>query len=314
LLEKVMNLKRYHFPVMLTEVVENLGVTPGGRYIDCTLGEGGHSESILEFSQPGGQLLGIDADHEAILISKKRLDSYKDCSFLVNSYFSKISEIAHDLKFVPVHGILLDLGLSSLQIDFENRGFSFSDEEILDMRFGLQNNLTAIEIVNNFSEKKLSDLIFDLSQDPNSRIIAKVICTNRPLKTAKELAELINSTKLKVRRKHHPATLTFQALRMAVNNEIIELNKVLSDAFSLLGVGGRLAVISYHSTEDKIVKNFIKNGLSDCECPPLNFECNCDISPYLKLVNKKPVVPTIEEINQNPRSRSAKLRVIERIK
>ena len=309
-----MNLKRYHFPVMLTEVVENLGVTPGGRYIDCTLGEGGHSEAILEFSQPGGQLLGIDADHEAILVSKRRLEAYKDCTFLVNSYFSKISEIAHELKFVPVHGVLLDLGLSSLQLDFENRGFSFSEEEMLDMRFGLENDLTAIEIVNKFSEKKLSDLIFDLSQDPNSRLIAKAICANRPLNTSKELADLINSIKLKVRRKHHPATLTFQALRMAVNNEVNELNKVLSDAFSLLGIGGKLAVISYHSTEDKIVKNFINNGLSNCECPPLNFECNCNVSPYLKLINRKPLVPTIEEINQNPRSRSAKLRVIERIR
>ena len=309
-----MNLKRYHFPVMLTEVVENLGVTPGGRYIDCTLGEGGHSDAILEFSQPGGQLLGIDADHEAILVSKRRLEAYKDCSYLVNSYFSNISEIAHELKFVPVHGVFVDLGLSSLQLDFENRGFSFSEEEMLDMRFGLKNDLTAIEIVNQFSEKKLSDLIFDLSQDPNSRIIAKAICANRPLNTSKELADLINSIKLKVRRKHHPATLTFQALRMAVNNEVNELNKVLSDAFSLLGIGGKLAVISYHSTEDKIVKNFINNGLSNCECPPLNFECNCNVSPYLKLINRKPLVPTIEEINQNPRSRSAKLRVIERIR
>ena len=309
-----MNLKRYHFPVMLTEVVENLGVTPGGRYIDCTLGEGGHSEAILEFSQPGGQLLGIDADHEAILISKRRLEAYKDCSYLVNSYFSNISEIAHELKFVPVHGVLLDLGLSSLQLDFENRGFSFSEEEMLDMRFGLENDLTAIKIVNQFSEKKLSDLIFDLSQDPNSRIIAKTICANRPLNTSKELADLINSIKLKVRRKHHPATLTFQALRMAVNNEVNELNKVLSGAFSLLGIGGKLAVISYHSTEDKIVKNFINNGLSNCECPPLNFECNCNLSPYLRLINKKPLLPTIEEINQNPRSRSAKLRVIERVR
>ena len=309
-----MNLKRYHFPVMLTEVVENLGVTPGGRYIDCTLGEGGHSEAILEFSQPGGQLLGIDADHEAILVSKRRLELYKDCSYFVNSYFSNISEIAHELKFVPVHGVLLDLGLSSLQLDFENRGFSFSEEEMLDMRFGLENDLTAIEIVNKFSESKLSDLIFDLSQDPNSRTIAKAICANRPLNTSKELADLINSIKLKVRRKHHPATLTFQALRMAVNNEVNELNKVLSDAFSLLGIGGKLAVISYHSTEDKIVKNFINNGLSNCECPPLNFECNCNVSPYLKLINRKPLVPTIEEINQNPRSRSAKLRVIERVR
>ena len=307
-----MNLKRYHFPVMLTEVVENLEVTAGGRYIDCTLGEGGHSEAILEFSQPGGQLLGLDADHEAIMVSRNRLKQFENSSFLVNSYFSKVYEIAHELNFVPVHGALLDLGLSSLQLDFEERGFSFSDNNILDMRFGLNNDLTAKKIVNEYPEIEISNIIYQFSQDPNSRIIAKAIFNNRPFNNSKQLADLISSIKLKVRRKHHPATLTFQALRMAVNDEVNELNKVLLDSFSLLGVGGRLAVISYHSTEDKIVKNFINEGSSTCECPPLNLECNCNISPILKVVNKKPITPTDEEINQNPRSRSAKLRVIER--
>ena len=314
MLEKIMNLKRYHFPVMLTEVIENLEVTPGGRYIDCTLGEGGHSEAILEFSQPGGQLLGLDADHEALIVSRNRLKRFKDSSFLVNSYFSKVSEIAHELNFVPVHGALLDLGLSSLQLDFEERGFSFSDKKILDMRFGLNNDLTAKKIVNEYPEVEISNIIYKFSQDPNSRIIAKAIFNNRPFNNSKELADLISSIKLKVKRKHHPATLTFQALRMAVNDEVEELNKVLSDSFSLLGIGGRLAVISYHSTEDKIVKNFINNGLSDCDCPPLYLECNCNISPSIKTINKKPITPAEEEINQNPRSRSAKLRVIERIK
>ncbi|MFL2677495.1 MAG: 16S rRNA (cytosine(1402)-N(4))-methyltransferase RsmH [Dehalococcoidia bacterium] len=309
-----MNLKRYHFPVMLTEVVENLEVTSGGRYIDCTLGEGGHSEAILEFSQPGGQLLGLDADHEAIIVSKNRLERFKNSSFLVNSYFSKVSDIAHELNFVPVHGALLDLGLSSLQLDFEERGFSFSDNNILDMRFGLNNNLTAKRIVNEYSEIEISDIIYKFSQDPNSRVIAKAIIKSRPFNNSKELADLISSVKLKVKRKHHPATLTFQALRMAVNDEVEELNKVLSDSFSLLGVGGRLAVISYHSTEDKIVKKFINEGLITCKCPPLNLECKCNITPSLKTINKKPITPTLEEINQNPRSRSAKLRVIERIK
>ena len=309
-----MNLKRYHFPVMLTEVIENLEVTPGGRYIDCTLGEGGHSEAILEFSQPGGQLLGLDADHEAIMVSKNRLERFKDSSFLSNSYFSKVSEIAHSLNFVPVHGVLMDLGLSSLQLDFEKRGFSFSDNDILDMRFGLNNELTAKKIINEYSEAEISNIIFQNSQDPNSRIIAKGICEKRPFNNSKELADLISSLRLKVRRKHHPATLTFQALRMEVNDEVEELKQVLSDSFSLLGVGGRLALISYHSTEDKVVKSFINKGLKSCECPPLNFECICNIEPILKLVNKKPITPTEEEIYQNSRSRSAKLRVIERIK
>ena len=298
---------------MLTEVIENLEVTAGGRYIDCTLGEGGHSEAILEFSQPGGQLLGLDADHEAIIVSRNRLERFKDYSFLVNSYFSRVSEVAHELNFVPVHGVLLDLGLSSLQLDFEERGFSFSDNNILDMRFGLNNDLTAKKIVNEYSEAEISNIIYQFSQDPNSRVIAKEIFKNRPFNNSKELADLISSIKLKVKRKHHPATLTFQALRMAVNDEVEELNKVLSDSFSLLGLGGRLAVISYHSTEDKIVKNFINNGLSTCKCPPLNLECNCNISPTMKTISKKPITPTEEEIHQNPRSRSAKLRVIERI-
>lgn len=299
---------------MLTEVIENLEVTPGGRYIDCTLGEGGHSEAILEFSQPGGQLLGLDADHEALIVSRNRLERFKNSSFLVNSYFSKVSEIAHELNFVPVHGTLLDLGLSSLQLDYEDRGFSFSDKNILDMRFGLNNDLTAKKIVNEYPELEISNIIYQFSQDPNSRIIAKAIFNNRPFNNSKELADLISSIKLKVKRKHHPATLTFQALRMAVNDEVEELNKVLTDSFSLLGIGGRLAVISYHSTEDKIVKNFINNGLSVCDCPPLYLECSCNISPSLKTINKKPITPTDEEIIQNPRSRSAKLRIIERIK
>ena len=264
---------------MLTEVIENLEVTPGGRYIDCTLGEGGHSEAILEFSQPGGQLLGLDADHEALIVSRNRLERFKNSSFLVNSYFSKVSEIAHELNFVPVHGALLDLGLSSLQLDFEERGFSFSDKNILDMRFGLNNDLTAKKIVNEYPEVEISNIIYQFSQDPNSRIIAKAIFNNRPFNNSKELADLISSIKLKVKRKHHPATLTFQALRMAVNDEVEELNKALKDSFSLLGIGGRLAVISYHSTEDKIVKNFINNGLSVCDCPPLYLECSCNISP-----------------------------------
>ena len=299
---------------MLTEVIENLEVTAGGRYIDCTLGEGGHSEAILELSQPGGQLLGLDADHEAIMVSRNRLEKFKSSSFFVNSYFSNVSNIAHELNFVPVHGVLLDLGLSSLQLDFEERGFSFSDNNILDMRFGLNNNLTAKKIVNEYPENEISNIIYQFSQDPNSRIIAKAIINNRPFNNSKELADLISSIKLKVRRKHHPATLTFQSLRMAVNDEVEELNKVLSDSFSLLGLGGRLAIISYHSTEDKIVKNFINKGLLTCECPPLNLECNCNITPYMKILNKKPITPTHEEINQNPRSRSAKLRIIERIK
>ena len=186
-----MNIKRYHFPVMVTEVIENLDVVQGGRYIDGTLGEGGHTEAILEMSQPGGQVLGIDADHEAILISKKRLSRYSECSFFVNSKFSEMKDIASEIDFIPVHGILLDLGISSLQLDFEERGFSFSRDSKLDMRFSLDSELNASKIVNDYSEKSLSDLIFKYSEDPNSRKIANAICNNRPIFSSSELAKII---------------------------------------------------------------------------------------------------------------------------
>ena len=309
----MMNIKRYHYPVMVTEVVENLGVVQGGRYIDGTLGEGGHTEAILEVSQPGGQVLGIDADHEAIIISKKRLNKFSDCSFFSNSKFSEMKDIAKEINFIPVHGILLDLGISSLQLDFENRGFSFSRDSKLDMRFSLDAELNASKIVNDYPEKSLSDLIYKYSEDPNSRRIASAICQNRPIFSSVELANIIESANLKVRRKHHPATLTFQALRIAVNGEIKELESTLDDSLSLLGIGGRLAVITYHSLEDRIVKNFIKRGTSKCDCPPLNLECTCSINPSIKIINKKPITPSSTEISSNPRSRSAKMRVIERI-
>ncbi|MBM02011.1 MAG: 16S rRNA (cytosine(1402)-N(4))-methyltransferase [Chloroflexi bacterium] len=310
----MMNIKRYHYPVMVTEVVENLDVVQGGRYIDGTLGEGGHTEAILEISQPGGQVLGIDADHEAIIISKKRLERFSDCSFFSNSKFSEMKDIASEINFIPVHGILLDLGISSLQLDFEDRGFSFSRDSKLDMRFSLDSELNASKIVNDYSEKSLSELIYKYSEDPNSRRIAAAICDNRPIFSSTELAKIIESANLKVRRKHHPATLTFQALRIAVNSEIKELESVLLDSLTLLGIGGRLAVISYHSLEDRIVKNFIKKGVAKCSCPPLNLECTCSTEPYIKIINKKPITPSETEIASNPRSRSAKMRTIERIR
>ena len=312
-LETVMNLKRYHTAVMITEVVENLYVVQGGRYVDGTLGEGGHGEAILLASQPGGQLLGIDADHEAVMISRERLSNYADCSFIVNSKFSSMKEIATRLDYIPVHGILLDLGISSLQLDFENRGFSFKNEDPLDMRFDIAQEKKAETIVNGYTEKNLSDLIFRFSEDPNSRKIAKAICNNRPIYSSRDLARIIENTNLKVRRKHHPATLTFQALRIAVNEEIEELQKVLNDSISILGLGGRLAIITYHSIEDRLVKEFINQGKSSCSCPPLNYECVCSKEQILRLVNKKPIIPSETEIKENPRSRSAKLRVIERI-
>tara|TARA_B110000438_G_scaffold232427_1_gene228103 strand:- start:76 stop:1002 length:927 start_codon:yes stop_codon:yes gene_type:complete len=308
-----MNIKRYHTPVMLTEVVESLNVVQGGRYIDGTLGEGGHSEAILATSQPGGQLLGIDADHEAIMITKERLSDYSKCSFFVNSKFSKMKDIALELEFVPVHGVLLDLGISSLQLDFEDRGFSFKDNSDLDMRFDISQYEDASKIINNFSEKDLSNLIFKFSEDPNSKRIARAICQKRPIITSKELAKVIQEADLKVRRKHHPATLTFQALRMAVNKEVDELIETLQSAISILGSGGRLVVITYHSIEERIVKNFIREGSGLCQCPPINFECICNPEKILKIINKKPIVPSDTEIKVNSRSRSAKIRVIERL-
>jgi 16S rRNA (cytosine1402-N4)-methyltransferase len=309
----LMGLELHHTPVMIPEIIQALKAHPGGRYIDGTLGEGGHSKSILNAIEPGGQVLGLDADAEAITVATERLMEHGDAFLAINANFRDIRATALRYEFVPVHGVLFDLGVSSLQLDRESRGFSFRRSDPLDMRFSFEQQLTAADIVNQYAESELADLIFHLGEDRAARRIAKAIVHNRPVNTSLELAELIEKVSPRRGKRMHPATRTFQAIRIAVNDELSALETALEQAVSLLGQGGRLAVISYHSLEDRIVKNFIRKQASDCICPPGTPICKCNHLATLKMVSRRPLIPTESEIETNRRARSAKLRVAERI-
>jgi len=309
----LMGLDLHHTPVMIPEIIQALKAHPGGRYIDGTLGEGGHSKSILSAIEPGGQVLGLDADAEAITVATERLMEHGDAFLAINANFRDIRATALRYDFVPAHGVLFDLGVSSLQLDRESRGFSFRRSDPLDMRFSFEQQLTAADIVNQYAESELADLIFHLGEDRAARRIAKAIVHNRPVNTSLELAELIEKVSPRRGKRMHPATRTFQAIRIAVNDELSALETALEQAVSLLGQGGRLAVISYHSLEDRIVKNFIRKQASDCICPPGTPICKCNHLATLKMVSRRPLTPTESEIETNRRARSAKLRVAERI-
>jgi len=306
-------MNQVHEPVLLKETIEALQVQPGGRYIDCTVGGGGHSAAILEASSPGGQLLGLDADPQAILNAKPILKQYGKSVLLVNENFSQLEAVSSECGFRPVHGILFDLGMSSNQLTEHGRGFSFQHEAPLDMRFSPDQELTASQIVNDFSESELAMLIWNLGEERRSRKIARLIVKNRPLQTTLELAQVVSKAVNGERGKLHPATKTFQALRMAVNREIENLRSALGQAVNLLGFGGRLVVISFHSLEDRPVKEFLTREARGCICPPETPVCICDHTPTLRLISKGIIRPSAQEIATNPRSRSAKMRVAERI-
>jgi len=302
-----------HVPVLLNEAIEALAVQPGGRYIDCTLGAGGHAAAILEQSSPGGQVLGIDADPEAIKIAKSRLETYKGSTLLINENFVNLQAICLKYAFLPVHGILFDLGLSSPQLGSNSRGFSFQHDAPLDMRFNPGQEVTAADIINTFSERELTHVIRTYGEEVYSRQITRHILRERPIKTTLQLARVIEQSVGGRRGKIHPATKTFQALRIVVNQELEHLKLALKQAISLLGFEGRLVVISYHSLEDRIVKQFMQQESRDCICPPHTPVCVCGHTACLRLVSKKVITPSPAEVRLNPRSRSAKLRVAERI-
>jgi len=308
-----MGLELHHEPVMMPEIMQALNVQPGGRYIDGTLGEGGHSREILRAAHPGGQVLGLDADAEAITVATERLAEYGESFRAVNVNFRDVRATALQYEFVPVHGVLFDLGVSSLQLDRESRGFSFRRADPLDMRFSFDQQITAADIVNRYAESELADIIFHLGEDRAARRIARAIVRRRPILTSLELAEVIEKVNPRRGKRTHPATQTFQAIRIAVNDELSALETALEQAVSLLGQGGRIAVISYHSLEDRIVKNFVRKQASDCICPPGTPVCRCDHLATLKVITRRPLIPTDAETASNPRARSAKLRVAERI-
>lgn len=305
---------------MLSEVLDALAVQPGGRYIDGTVGEGGHARAIMESSSPGGQLLGFDLDREAVSGARNRLGRFGDAVRIVNESFSDLRAMAIRFDYLPVHGVLFDLGLSSLQLDRETRGFSFRRPDPLDMRFSAESGPTASDIVNGYSERDLSDLIFRLGEERASKRIASAIVRRRPVQTSQELATIVEGCRRVPNRGRvgirHPATKTFQALRIAVNDELMTLEFGLEQAISLLGHGGRLVVISYHSLEDRIVKTFLKRASSNCVCPPEGKSmpaCSCEHEATMQMVLEGPIGPSETEIASNPRARSARLRVAERI-
>ena len=310
------NPPEFHEPVMLSEVLDALQVIPGGRYIDATLGEGGHAMAMLRNASPGGQLIGIDADPEAVASARKRLHEYGSSVQIVNENFAEMQAIAARYDFAPVNGVLMDLGVSSLQLDREARGFSFRRCDPLDMRFSKDGGLDASKIVNQYSERDLGDIIYRYGDERASRRIASAIVENRPVENALQLADIVSSVKRRGRRGIHSATQTFQALRIAVNDEMVALKAGLEQAVNVTGTGGRIVVISYHSIEDRIVKNFIRTAASDCICDSEGRQspfCTCNHTPTLKPVIRGALTPTASEVKANPRSRSAKLRVASRI-
>ena len=310
---------REHVPVLLREVVEALAVRPGGRYVDCTLGAGGHAEAILEAASPDGELLGIDLDPEALTTARQRLARFSaegggERVTFVEGNFSQVGDLCRERGFAPVQGILFDLGLSSLQLEEESRGFSFQRQGPLDMRFSPRQELTAADIVNTYSQEDLADLLWRYGEERRSRPIARRLCEERPFRTTTQLAKAVEqAVGRRARGVIHPATRTFQALRITVNQELLHLATALLQAHGLLGFGSRLVVISYHSLEDRIVKNFMRREARDCVCPPGVLICVCGHRATLRLVARGVVRPSAAEVAANPRARSARLRVAERL-
>jgi len=304
---------RGHEPVMLEECISALQVQRGGRYIDCTVGGGGHAAAILEESSPGGRLIGIDADPHAIRVARGKLKPYGKDAILVNENFKYLENICTRHGFSPVNGVLFDLGMSSLQLEGAGRGFSFRQDSPLDMRFSDRQDLTAADIVNTYPEVELAQLLYRYGEEQRNRQIARCIVERRPLETTQELARVVEQAVGGTRGRIHPATKTFQALRIAVNHELENLELALEQAVNLLGNGGRIVVISFHSLEDRLVKGFFRREAQWCICPPGMPACICGHTPRLKVLSKKVFRPSPVEVQTNPRSRSARMRVAEYI-
>ena len=301
-----------HVPVLYDEVLELLQPRPGGRYLDGTVGAGGHTSGILQASAPDGMVLALDRDPEAIAFARQRLAEYDERVTLVKASYAAMAAIAERVGFDNFDGILLDLGLSSRQLADGRRGFSFLREGPLDMRFDASQGPTAADLINNLSEAELADIFWRYGEERRSRQWARVIAANRPISTTTQLADLI-AAQVKRRGRIHPATQIFQALRIAVNNELEAVEQGVPAAVALLGANGRLAVISFHSLEDRFVKQTFRQLSRDCICPPEQPVCTCGRQPVLRLITRKAVQAGAEEIAANPRSRSARLRVVEKI-
>jgi len=304
-----------HIPVLLDETMHWLRPRPGGVYLDATLGGGGHAEAILERILPGGRLIGIDRDDAAIDAAARRLQRFGEAVVIVRDNFAAIKEVLARQDLQQVDGILFDLGASSMQFAEAERGFSFQESGPLDMRMDRRQSTTAADLVNRLPERDLADLIWRYGEERWSRRIARGIVAARPLETTEELAGLVARSipRRAWPRGLHPATRTFQALRIAVNDELLNLEKALPNAAEVLREAGRLCAITFHSLEDRTIKHTFLRLSRGCTCPPGTSACTCGGQRWLRVLTKKPVTPSPEEIERNPRARSAKLRAAERI-
>ncbi|MGI8554316.1 MAG: 16S rRNA (cytosine(1402)-N(4))-methyltransferase RsmH [Dehalococcoidia bacterium] len=302
-----------HTPVLLAEVIAGLAVRANGIYLDGTVGMGGHAEAILCESAPNGRLLGIDADPSAVELARARLQRFGSRAVVVQGNFRDLRRLAAEQGFSWVDGIVLDLGVSSLQLSRQGRGFSFLYEAPLDMRMDPSRQRTAAQVVNESEETELAEILRRYGEEPQARRLARALVRRRPIGTTIELAQTVEATLGRHPARIHPATRTFQALRIAVNEELQSLTEGLAAAADLLRPGARLATISFHSLEDRIVKDYIRRESRDCICPHALPVCICTHRSRLRPVGSKVVVPTAAEIALNPRSRSAKLRLAERL-
>ena len=307
----VVEAKSIHRPVLLAEAIEALRVMPGGSYIDCTLGGAGHARAILERCLPGGRLLGIEIDPESLEKAAQVLSPYGEAVTLACNNFRYLGRICDEHGVYSVNGVLFDLGLSSMHLSPQGRGFSFRHDAPLDMRLDPSQELTAAGVINNLPEADLAKILYTYGEEPRSRQIARAIVRARPIGGAVELAALVASAYGGYRGRTHPATRTFQAIRMVVNKELESLEEGLRQAVLRLVPGGRLAVISFESLEDRIVKRVLGEESRGCLCLPQVPVCVCGHSPRLRLVTRSPIRPSPDEVVVNPRSRSAKMRVAE---
>ncbi len=308
----------YHVSVLLQECLDGLDIKPGGIYVDGTLGGAGHSSRIAQLLTGGGRLIGIDRDPVALEAAGQRLAPYSDRVTLVHANFCQIASVLKELGISGVDGILLDLGVSSPQLDDGARGFSYMTDAPLDMRMNGGDALSAKVIVNTWPQEELKRILYTYGEERYAPQIAAAICRRREEKTIEttlELVDIIRSAMppAALREKQHPAKRSFQAIRIAVNDELGSVEKVMEDAIPILNPGGRLAVITFHSLEDRIVKTAMAEGAKGCTCPPSFPVCVCGKKPKVKLINRKPIVASEEELEVNPRSRSAKLRVCEKL-
>ena len=307
----------HHVSVLLEECIDGLNIKPDGTYVDGTLGGAGHSSRIAALLTTGHHI-GIDRDPVALKAAGERLAPYGDRVILVHSNFCEIKKVLADLEIEGVDGILLDLGVSSPQLDDGERGFSYMVDAPLDMRMNNEDSLSADTVVNTWSYEELKRILYDYGEERYAPKIAAAICSRReqkPIRTTLELVDIIRGAMppAALREKQHPAKRSFQAIRIAVNDELNSVAKVMEDAIPALNPGGRLAVITFHSLEDRIVKNAMANAAKGCTCPPSFPVCVCGKKPLVKLITRKPIVSGDEELERNPRARSAKLRICEKL-